>query len=85
MKIEIPDELAEVLPGDESSVLVEIVLGLYKACRISSGKARELLRTDVIGFQRLLADRGLDLNFSAEELERETRAADEILTKLAPK
>lgn len=47
---------------------VELAVWLYAQEKISIGKATELAQTHRIAFQHTLADRGIPIHFSEEEL-----------------
>ncbi|MBI4614351.1 MAG: UPF0175 family protein [Planctomycetes bacterium] len=78
MTITLPDDLARGLGKDERAVLVEILVGLYKAGTVSLAYAADILGIDRIGFQRILKARGLALNYTEEDVLDDIRAAEKF-------
>lgn len=77
--IEIPEEVYDALrvPEDEREGLVreELALSLYARGALSAGKARELADCSEREFARLLADRGIERDYTEEELEEDLEYA----------
>ncbi|MBI4617114.1 MAG: UPF0175 family protein [Planctomycetes bacterium] len=83
MMLNIPDEIIRGLGGDEQSVLIEIAVALYKLRRMTLARAARLVGTDRIGFQRILGERGLELNYTMEAAEEDIRLAHELSERLS--
>ncbi len=78
MIVEIPDSVAQLLPGDPESrtrsVLEGLVIGACTAGLISRGRAFELLGLNHWTGEAFFRQRGIFLNYDAEEFRQDLRA-----------
>ena len=82
LEVALPSDLFAMLgyskPRAAEAVREFSVLGLYQECRISTGKAAELLGIGKREFARLLARKGIAyFDYSEEELADEFQTVDE--------
>lgn len=78
MTVEIPESIAQLLPRDpegrDRSVLEGLVIGAFTAGLISRGRAFELLGLDHWTGEAFFRQRGVFLNYDAEEFRQDIRA-----------
>jgi predicted HTH domain antitoxin len=78
MNVEIPEAIAQLLPGDPQtrarSVLEWLVIGAYTSGVISRGKAFELLGLDHWTGEAFFRQRGVFLNYDAAEFKHDIGA-----------
>jgi hypothetical protein len=86
MKIEIPDELAQVLsernPDLSRAALEALALEGYRLRYLSDGQVRMLLGYETrMQVHEFLKEHNVYLNYSMEDLEQDIRTSDEFLAK----
>jgi predicted HTH domain antitoxin len=78
MNLEIPESIAQLLPRDpksrDRSVLEGLVIGAFTAGLISRGRAFELLGLDHWTGEAFFRQRGVFINYDAEEFRQDIRA-----------
>lgn len=78
MIVEIPEPIAELLPQDpekrKRSLLEGVVIGAFTAGTISRGRACELLGFDHWTGETFFRQRGVFLNYDAEEFRQDVGA-----------
>jgi predicted HTH domain antitoxin len=78
VNVEIPEAIAQLLPGDPQtrarSVLEGLVIGAYTAGVISRGRAFELLSLDRWTGEAFFRQRGVFLNYDAAEFKQDIGA-----------
>jgi len=68
MSLIISDEIVAASGWSEDELLLELVLLLFQQEKISLGKAARLLHLSQIRFQKILAERGINLHYDVSEL-----------------
>ncbi|MDJ1175439.1 UPF0175 family protein [Roseofilum capinflatum] len=68
MSLIISDEIVAASGWSEDELLLELVLLLFQQEKISLGKAARLLNFSQIRFQKILAERGINLHYDVSEL-----------------
>jgi predicted HTH domain antitoxin len=78
MVVEIPESIAQLLPGDPKrrarSVVEGLVIGAYTEGAISRGRAFELLGLNHWTGEDFFHQRGVFLNYDIEEFRQDMRA-----------
>lgn len=67
MSLVISEEIVKASGLSEEQLLQELILFLFQQDKISLGKAAELLNLSQIGFQKLIAERGINIHYDVEE------------------
>lgn len=67
--------IRELLSGAVKKKLVELALEKYAEREVSLGRAAELARLPLADFMSIAAERKITINYSAESLERDFKAA----------
>ena len=75
MVLEIPDSMVDEMPLSVEDLRIEFAVWLYHQKRLSLGQARKLAGMGVIGFQKLLAEHGLFLNYEQSDLDTDLQSA----------
>lgn len=78
MSLIISDEIIKASGLSEREFLLEIVLMLFQQDKISLGKASELLGMHRMQFQKLLADRGLNVHYDVAEFQADLKTLQEM-------
>lgn len=69
--LEIPDELAAALPGDEGdrrrSLLVELACGMYAAHKLSHAQAAKLAGLERLEFDRERGTREIPVHYTTDD------------------
>lgn len=83
LTITIPDEFAVVLGSTveerDRRAREALALELYREGRISALGGARLSGMDLLGFQGVLAERGIPRNYSVEDLHADVAALDRML------
>ena len=83
LTISIPDDFAAVLGATdeerERRGREAIALELYREGRISAAGGAQLMGTDLLSFQGLLAERDIPRNYSVRDLHDDVAALDRLL------
>jgi predicted HTH domain antitoxin len=69
MSVIIPDELIRAAGLTEQEMRLEIAVTLYDRAKLSVGKAAEVAGMDSYRFRQLLASRGFELDYDAQDFE----------------
>ncbi|MEM1214296.1 MAG: UPF0175 family protein [Bacteroidota bacterium] len=71
MALIITDQILEQIniPADE--LLLDFACYMYEKKRMSTGQARALVGFNQIEFQQALAERGIDIHYSEDDLEKD--------------
>lgn len=77
-KLDIPQDIFESARLTADELKVELALSLYNAGRLSIGKARELAGMSLWQFRQLLGSRGIGPHFSADDLDDDISASQEL-------
>lgn len=77
----IPDEFLRHAKITETELRSEIAVLLYSQNKISFGKAKQLAGLNHFEFQKLLSEKGIDLNYSIQDFETDLQTI-EYLKKL---
>lgn len=71
MSLVIPDTIVRASGWSEEELLIELVLLLFQQDKISLGRGAELLNISQVCFQKLLADRQINIHYDVNELEED--------------
>jgi predicted HTH domain antitoxin len=71
MSLVISDQLLETSGMNETEFMREIAIMLFQQNKISLGKASELANMHRVHFQKLLADRNINVHYKVEDLDHE--------------
>ncbi|MFB2836262.1 UPF0175 family protein [Floridanema evergladense] len=71
MSLIISDDIVKASGLSEDKLLIEVILMLFQQEKISLGKAAELLNISQISFQKLMAERGINIHYDVEELQED--------------
>jgi len=71
MHLTIPSDLLQQTGYTEATLLQEVAILFYQSGRVSLGKAAEFAQMHKMAFQRLLATKGVPLNYDAEDLKED--------------
>jgi len=71
MSLVISDQLLETSGMTETEFMREVAIMLFQQNKISLGKASELANMHRVQFQKLLADRNINIHYDVEDLDRE--------------
>lgn len=75
ISVDLPDNLARAVVADgeelERGIFVALVIYAYARGRLSAGKATEMLEVDREKFDRMRVERGIEVPFTEDELEKD--------------
>ena len=76
MNVVLPDRLeAKLTPQDAR---LDLAVGMYSSGRVTLGTAAEVADLSIPEFQRVLGRRGIPVNYTADDLAYDLRAATEL-------
>ena len=73
MNITIPDDIIKAAQLSEADIKLELAILLYSQKKLSMGQARGLAGMHLIQFQKELSERGICINYDAEDFEADIR------------
>ncbi len=76
MNVTLPEKLEANLGPQE--VRLDLAVGIYSSGRVTLGTAAEVAGVPIPAFQRELGRRGIPVNYTAEDLAYDIRAAVEL-------
>ncbi len=76
MNVSLPDRVETQL--DPRQVQLDLAVGMYSSVRVTLGTAAEVAGLSVPEFQRELGRRRIPINYTAEDLAYDVRAAAEL-------
>ncbi len=71
--LNLPDSLSQAETFNQSDWLREIAIALFQQERISLGRASKIASMEIIGFQKVLAERGICVDYDLEDLEQDVQ------------
>jgi len=75
MVVDVPESVAQLLPGDPEqrarAIVESLVIGAYTGGAISRGRAFELLGLDHWSGEAFFRQRGVHLNYDLDEFKRD--------------
>jgi predicted HTH domain antitoxin len=73
MIITIPDGVLKHSNISERQLLLELAVYLYSKKILTIGQARKLAKLDLIAFQKQLAQRKININYTIQDLEKDLK------------
>jgi predicted HTH domain antitoxin len=73
MIITIPDDVLKHSNISERQLLLELAVYLYSKKILTIGQARKLAKLDLIAFQKQLAQRKININYTIQDLEKDLK------------
>ena len=71
--LNLPDNLSQAETFSQDDWFREIAIALFQQERISLSRARKIVKIELIGFQKLLADRDISVHYDVEDFEQDVQ------------